>query len=69
LKGREKFPVVHIAYEDAEAYAKWSGKRLPYEAEFEFAARGGLTGKAYAWGDELKPEVNGPQIFIRASFQ
>ena len=56
LKGREKFPVVHIAYEDAAAYAKWAGKRLPTEAEFEFAARGGLTGKHYAWGDELKPD-------------
>jgi formylglycine-generating enzyme required for sulfatase activity len=55
LKGREKVPVVHIAYEDAAAYAKWAGKRLPTEAEFEFAARGGLTGKPYAWGDELKP--------------
>jgi formylglycine-generating enzyme len=55
LKRREKFPVVHIAYEDAAAYAKWAGKRLPTEAEFEFAARGGLTGKPYAWGDELKP--------------
>jgi sulfatase modifying factor 1 len=55
LKSREKFPVVHIAYEDAAAYAKWAGKRLPTEAEFEFAARGGLTGKPYAWGDELKP--------------
>ena len=55
LKGREKTPVVHIAYEDAAAYAKWAGKRLPTEAEFEFAARGGLTGKHYAWGDELKP--------------
>jgi formylglycine-generating enzyme required for sulfatase activity len=55
LKGREKFPVVHVAYEDAAAYAKWAGKRLPTEAEFEFAARGGLTGKPYAWGDELKP--------------
>jgi formylglycine-generating enzyme len=55
LKSREKFPVVHIAYEDAAAYAKWAGKRLPSEAEFEFAARGGLTGKPYAWGDELKP--------------
>jgi formylglycine-generating enzyme len=55
LRGREKFPVVHVAYEDAAAYAKWAGKRLPTEAEFEFAARGGLTGKPYAWGDELKP--------------
>ena len=53
--GKEKYPVVHIAYPDAVAYAKWAGKRLPTEAEFEFAARGGLSGKTYAWGDELKP--------------
>jgi formylglycine-generating enzyme required for sulfatase activity len=55
LKAREKHPVVHVAYPDAVAYAAWAGKRLPTEAEFEFAARGGLAGKKYAWGDELKP--------------
>lgn len=55
LKGKEKNPVVHIAYEDAEAYAKWAGKRLPTEAEFEFAARGGLDRKRFVWGDEFKP--------------
>jgi len=55
IKGKEKYPVVHIAYPDAEAYAKWAGKRLPTEAEFEFAARGGLSGKTYVWGDEFRP--------------
>jgi formylglycine-generating enzyme required for sulfatase activity len=55
LRGRERYPVVHVAYEDAAAYATWAGKRLPTEAEFEFAARGGLAGKRYAWGDELRP--------------
>ena len=55
IKGKEKYPVVQIAYPDAEAYAKWAGKRLPTEAEFEFAARGGLAGKTYAWGDEFRP--------------
>jgi formylglycine-generating enzyme required for sulfatase activity len=55
LKGKEKHPVVHIAFQDAEAYAKWAGKRLPTEAEFEFAARGGLDRKRFVWGDEFKP--------------
>jgi len=68
LKGREKFPVVHIAYEDAAAYAKWAGKRLPTEAEFEFAARGGLTGKPYAWGDELKPGGKWPANIYQGKF-
>jgi formylglycine-generating enzyme len=55
IKSRMNHPVVHIAYEDAVAYCNWAGKRLPTEAEFEFASRGGLDRKRYAWGDELKP--------------
>jgi formylglycine-generating enzyme required for sulfatase activity len=54
-RGREDHPVVHVAYEDAGAYAEWAGKRLPTEAEFEFAARGGLDRKPFSWGDELRP--------------
>jgi formylglycine-generating enzyme required for sulfatase activity len=55
LTGKDAYPVVHVAYQDAEAYAKWAGKRLPTEAEWEFAARGGLSGKPFVWGDEFRP--------------
>src|SRR6185312_16166985 len=55
IKGKDNYPVVQVAYEDAEAYAKWAGKRLPTEAEWEFAARGGLAGKPFVWGDEFRP--------------
>lgn len=52
INGKDNYPVVHIAYKDAEAYAKWIGKSIPTEAQWEYAARGGLDGAIYAWGDQ-----------------
>ena len=64
---RGRHPVTQVAYEDAEAYAAWAGKSLPTEAEWEYAARGGLEGKAFAWGDELAPEGRCSRTSGRAS--
>ena len=58
IAGLEDHPVVHVAFEDAQAYAAWIGKELPSEAEWEFAARGGLAATEFVWGDEFMPTAN-----------
>lgn len=68
IRGMDNYPVVQIAYEDALAYASWAGKSLPTEAQYEFAARGGLDEKVFSWGEELNPQGKFMANYFQGSF-